>query len=663
MAVAVAVAPSFPTSVSLYVGDLDAGITEANLTEHFGKMGILTSVRVCRDTMTQCSLGYGYVNFMDPAEAGRALDALNYTKMNGKPIRIMWSHRDPLTRKSGVGNIFIKNLHESVTHANLHETFNKFGNILSCKVAMQDGKSRGYGFVHFESEESANAAIENMDGTTIEGKQVYVGKFIKRQDRMGSSADQKFTNLFIKNLEKDVTEELLSEKFSKHGKIVNIVIMKDENGNSKGFGFVNFDNPDDAKKAVESMDGSQLGSKVIYVGRAQKKAERAQILRRQFEEKRQERILKYQGSNVYVKNIDDGVDDEELQTIFGQYGTIVSTKIMRDDKGISKGFGFVCFGTPEEANKALAELSGHMLHNKPLYVAIAQRKEVRRAQLQAQWQARISHPIPGLSGPGGAVLPPGYPAMYYAAPGVVSQIPQRQGIMYPPMGVRPGWRPAGALPPSRAGYQPMAVAMVPSNPRQQRQPRARVNGPTLPQPGQPMNYVSSLQQQAMPPSSYKDVAGNQQQRQWQSVKYVPNGRPREMNNTAQASGPATGFTSQTMINGSASLVGANPVPVANQGANEMLSSLLAAGSLQEQKQMLGERLFPLVQQHQFELAGKITGMLLEMDNSELLLLLESPDALQTKVQEAVNILNLSKPNLPAQDANSGSFLAGEVAVN
>ncbi|CAF1548531.1 unnamed protein product, partial [Rotaria sp. Silwood1] len=57
-----------------------------------------------------------------------------------------------------------------------------------------------------------------------------------------------------------------------------------------------------------------------------------------------------------------------------------------------------------------------------------------------------------------------------------------------------------------------------------------------------------------------------------------------------------------------------------------------------QKQMLGERLFPLIQQIQLELVGKITGMLLEIDNTELLYMLESSELLKDKVEEAIAIL-------------------------
>jgi len=70
----------------------------------------------------------------------------------------------------------------------------------------------------------------------------------------------------------------------------------------------------------------------------------------------------------------------------------------------------------------------------------------------------------------------------------------------------------------------------------------------------------------------------------------------------------------------------------------LTASMLAAAPPQEQKQMLGERLFPLIQQTHADLAGKITGMLLEIDNSELLHMLENQQALKAKMEEAVAVL-------------------------
>ena len=75
-----------------------------------------------------------------------------------------------------------------------------------------------------------------------------------------------------------------------------------------------------------------------------------------------------------------------------------------------------------------------------------------------------------------------------------------------------------------------------------------------------------------------------------------------------------------------------------QGQEPLTASMLAAAPPQEQKQMLGERLFPLIQAMHANLAGKITGMLLEIDNSELLHMLESHESLRSKVEEAVAVL-------------------------
>ena len=79
-------------------------------------------------------------------------------------------------------------------------------------------------------------------------------------------------------------------------------------------------------------------------------------------------------------------------------------------------------------------------------------------------------------------------------------------------------------------------------------------------------------------------------------------------------------------------------PADGTAGGALTAAILAAAAPEQQKQLIGESLFPQVASLQPDLAGKITGMLLEMDNSELLLLIESPDALEAKVDEAVEVL-------------------------
>jgi polyadenylate-binding protein len=136
--------------------------------------------------------------------------------------------------------------------------------------------------------------------------------------------------------------------FEKYGPIASCTVMKDGEGKSRGFGFVSFENPEDAEKAVQELDGYPIPDSELKltVCRAQKKAEREAELSRVYEQLKTDRMQRYQGVNLYVKNLDDSVDSDELRRNFEQHGVITSAKVMLDDNGRSKGFGFVCFEKP-----------------------------------------------------------------------------------------------------------------------------------------------------------------------------------------------------------------------------------------------------------------------------------------------------------------------------
>ncbi|KAL1661495.1 hypothetical protein EV122DRAFT_266449 [Schizophyllum commune] len=582
-----------PPSASLYVGELDPTVTEAMLFEIFNMIGPVASIRVCRDAVTRRSLGYAYVNYLNAADGERALEQLNYSLIKNRPCRIMWSQRDPALRKTGQGNIFIKNLDEQIDNKALHDTFAAFGNVLSCKVATDEhGNSKGYGFVHYETAEAAENAIKNVNGMLLNDKKVYVGHHISRKERQSKIDEMKaqFTNLYIKNIDPEVTDEEFEALFKEQGNVTSSVIQRDEEGRSRGFGFVNYETHEEAQKAVDNLNDKEFHGRKLFVSRAQKKAEREEELRKAHEQARLEKLSKYQGLNLYVKNLDDDVDDEKLRAEFEPFGTITSAKVMRDDKGVSKGFGFVCYSSPEEASKAVAEMNNKMIGSKPLYVSHAQRREVRRQQLESQIAQR--NQIMHQAAAGGM---PGYmngPMYYPPGPGYP---PQGRGMMYGQPGMMP---PRPRYPPAPANGQ--------------------VAGMPIPAP-----YG-----QAPPPQGYGGMypgggRGAPRGRGGPPARGVPAGRGGPPPAAAARPPPPPG---------------AVPPAAAAPQVPTLTAAQLAAVSPMEQKQMLGEVIYMRIAASHPDLAGKITGMLLEMDNAELLSLLDSPDAMAGKVNEALSVL-------------------------
>lgn len=575
-------------SGSLYVGDLHPDVTEAMLYEKFTTAGQVLSLRVCRDTRTKQSLGYGYVNFSQTQDAERALDTMNFDILKGKPMRIMWCQRDPALRKSGVGNVFIKNLDRNIDNKAMYDTFSAFGNILSCKVALdENGYSKGYGFVHFESEEAASKAIEKVNGMLLNDKKVYVGKFIPRSERekeLGERAKQ-FTNIYVKSFGSNMQDEKFYDMFSKFGQITSSVVMRNIDGSSKGFGFVAFNDAKAAEKAVQEYNGKEIDGNMLYAGRAQKKTERINELKKRYEQLRLERYNRFQGVNLYIKNLDDSFDDEKLRKEFTVYGTITSAKVMSEN-GRSKGFGFVCFSSPEEATKAVTEMNGRMVGSKPLYVALAQRKEDRRAFLNSQYMQRAQ----AMRQHSNINFPTTTPPFLIPA---VAQGPRFFNHLNPLNHIRPTprWPTPNAIRPN--GTYGLSL----------------INSPYRVTSRSSINIRNSLHA--------RPITGQQNTPSRQNSK----------------------FTNSTNNN-----IRPINLSMGNGGDIPLNQNSLANTAPQEQKQLIGEKLFRVVEKMYPDIAGKITGMLLEIDNTELIHMIENKESLRAKVEEAIAVLQAHQAN-------------------
>jgi len=331
---------------------------------------------------------------------------------------------------------------------------------------------------------------------------------------------------------------------------------------------------------VEGMHGQKIGNKTLYCCRAQKKSEREAKLRKEWE---QLKISKYQGINLYIKNIEDELDEERLRKEFAAFGSIKSCKVMVDEKTSSKGFGFVCFSTPEEAQRAIGEMNGRILPGcqKPLYVALHEPKEIRRQKLTLSAFKGLRGAMPQ-GAPGTAALytpQPGQPVYYQG--GNLSQ-----GFVYPQQmmpSMPRGWQPQYPVPYSNnVGVMPRGGASATSNRGGGRGGAGTVRGGAA-------------------GGSATGRGGNR--RGGQQVPAQPD--------AAQAP-PLENY----------SLTQVKQYPV------------------EQQKLLIGERLYALISPIQPVLAGKITGMFLESGWSidELYSLLTDEGKLTEKIDDAINVL-------------------------
>lgn len=144
-------------------------------------------------------------------------------------------------------NLYIRGLAPHTTDKDLVLLCQKFGTISSTKAILDKTTNRckGYGFVDFESPNSASAAVNELQ------TQGY-------QAQMARQAEQDPTNLYIANLPHTIKENDLENMFSQYGRVVSTRILRDPNQQSRGVGFARMDSREECEQIISAYNGRAL---------------------------------------------------------------------------------------------------------------------------------------------------------------------------------------------------------------------------------------------------------------------------------------------------------------------------------------------------------------------------------------------------------------------
>ena len=220
------------------------------------------------------SLGYGYVQFDKESSANDCIEALNGKNVQESIIEVMKfspaSKRGTINQKC---NIYVKdfplNWNEKQVTEFIEKEFGKGGKvkITSKCVAKDQKKDRFYAFVAFETPEITKEAIDTMKDKEFpnETNKLFVDFAMTKEERRKKLRDmhqrtKNETNLFIKSLAKEVTEDRLKKVFERFGIVTSVCIKSHELNRTAAppgaekkvlkFGFINFQTPTDAAKAL-----------------------------------------------------------------------------------------------------------------------------------------------------------------------------------------------------------------------------------------------------------------------------------------------------------------------------------------------------------------------------------------------------------------------------
>lgn len=318
----------------LFVGNLNKSKTyeevKDSLVNFFTTHSLLT-----KDTRLDHSRKFAYIDFLTEEDLTKALE-LNGEKILDQPIRMGKAKVKEIIPKKKEGRdartLFVKNIPYSATQEDLQKVFDEA--IVIRFLGDTDGPSKGIAFMEFKTAAIAEKVLEEKQGTEVGGRVLVVDFLGEKGNHKAKSAPAVPTScntLMVTNLPYNVKEKALRKVFEK---AVDVRIQM-TNGKSRGYAFIEFSNEVDAKEAMESSQSTDIGGRLIRIDFSQLKPEVEQVLNK----------------TLVVFGLGKETSEETLKSTFE--GAVDARVATNKDTGVSRGFGFVDFESPEECRSAM----------------------------------------------------------------------------------------------------------------------------------------------------------------------------------------------------------------------------------------------------------------------------------------------------------------------
>jgi len=333
----------------LFVNNLKPEIDDAKLLQMFQPFGTVHSATVMIDFATHVSKGFGFVKLDSADAAQNAIKTLNGTKSGTRMLSVKHAEsRGTSENPSGTpsANIYVKGFPTTMSEEELRDLFSPYGTIVQHKILKDfNGSNKSQAFVRYETLESAQMAINSLNGFTFPGtaKGVVVrfsdteSEKQQRKIKMANKIRRDQMNAYNSMVQLDPYGAMLNPPFGYYG-----APYISHHPYHKGSG-----------SHHQPHSGHQVHSG-----------------HHQGHHSSHSQPSSSDSNNLFIYHLPTSADDTLLYKLFSPYGAIISVKVVKDPaNGLCKGFGFVKMADYATAMAAINGVNGTKIENKHLSVS------------------------------------------------------------------------------------------------------------------------------------------------------------------------------------------------------------------------------------------------------------------------------------------------------